>query len=59
MITVTPADEDVEPDAESAGDKSIGPEKKKKRKLLVNKPAFKWDPILEVRILHERRDGRG
>jgi hypothetical protein len=49
MITVTPADEDM-PAAEDVAEKSQG-EKKKKRKLLGTKAAFKWDPILEVSFL--------
>jgi hypothetical protein len=51
MITITPADEDtaVSGGVDEVAEKGQG-EKKKKRKLLGTKAAFKWDPILEVRI---------
>lgn len=61
LIMITPADEDQVPtlDQEFPEKGAVaGGEKKKKRKLLGTKAAFKWDPILEVctfHVLHIRK----
>lgn len=56
MITVTPADEDMPVAPEEVAEKGQG-EKKKKRKLLGTKAAFKWDPILEVSAMIDEWKG--